>query len=206
MEATVIHLGIYFNDKHVKETAKRGMNRTFEVNFHDSTTMQIQQWPEEIKILIQEKGPMGHQEIGQLFVGIPELARQANALDAKATWIPFSGHIYMNGDKADLPTTISGKLQVQVGWGHSESGEILAPPAPREDREVLPPDPMALLAGGGALNVRKFLAWMSDFQTDPNDPRNLDLINKRRGLQYDLLKKADFFRLNSLSRDIQFSV
>ena len=84
---------------------------------------------------------------------------------------------------------IRGKIFFRVGWGKTSDGVIMAPPNqwnPPSAQGVINDPLQEVLNVDGQIDPNKLEEWMTKHQIDPNDPANVELMDRvteaRKGL------------------------
>ena len=194
LKKTKIFAKIFFNGKEVCLSAAKEMNDDFSVNFGQIFPLQIVQWPESLKVHIYEGSSIKSTQL--TVVSVP-LCDTSTTLDSvRMEKYPFESGLRVKHDHSGLGSgvefganidgskvqsrSIRGKLLTRIGWGKSTDGVIMAPMhwSPPVDKTPHDLDLNDLLNADGQVDPVRLEEWMTKNMIDPNDPANVDLMER----------------------------
>ncbi|TPX36153.1 hypothetical protein SmJEL517_g01415 [Synchytrium microbalum] len=170
----------------------------------------VKEEPEKLRIAMFESGTFGDTFVCELLPPLPPPAQTALSRGRARTELPFSGrpykiHTHLKPTRTpDLAPAAGpnmeerctkGVISVGLCWGVGPDGQSLGPSESSRYRriwnrehdkqaQIAPLNALIAMPGlGGQGNVQQITDWISNARLDPNDPRNVDLLQFRELLQ-----------------------
>uniref|UniRef100_A0A3P8UI20 Coiled-coil and C2 domain containing 2A n=1 Tax=Cynoglossus semilaevis TaxID=244447 RepID=A0A3P8UI20_CYNSE len=211
---------ILYNDKEVSRTDSRCLNTDFRVHFGQIFNLKILNCPHSINLQVFEESGSSCSLLAQVFVPVPDSSVLTGGVPLEEIEFSCNQRVMFDheGVGSDVPLSFeadggkritlltSGKLSCCVSWGVGEDDVPLAPPASQRHSGTHSGrlDAVSYIGASGLYDMKKIADWATQSRLDPNDPKNVSIMQLLKVASSGEVTAPDYFRLEQLQEEFNF--
>ncbi|KAM9761680.1 coiled-coil and C2 domain-containing protein 2A isoform 3-T3 [Menidia menidia] len=217
-----LFIKILYNDKEVSRTDSVSLSADFRVHFGQIFNLKILNCPQSINLQVFEEVGLSCTLLAQVFVPVPEPSVVSGSVPLEEFEFSSNQRVMFDheGVGSDVPLSFeadgsnkvilltSGKLSCCVSWGIGEDDVPLAPPVSQHSggkhSGMSRLDAVTYIGASGLYDMKKIGEWATQSRLDPNDPKNIAIMQLLKVASSGEVIAPDYFRLEHLQEEFNF--
>ncbi|XP_065174860.1 coiled-coil and C2 domain-containing protein 2A-like [Sycon ciliatum] len=225
---------VMIDEREAGQSRSKCVEQDFVIHFNDSINTYPGRWPGSVVLQVVEDSYLQSRQISEVFLPVPsrhvsvetataqriEFSAERRVSPSMLTAVG-SGSVSVPVVQANTSTEemqyevrellTSADIHLVCGWNVDPiTGRTAAPPEfdEEEDNESKKHhhgDAIGALGMAGIVDAKKLASWIDEARLDPNDPRNLDLLQSVKEYTAQGKNALHSFRLSALERSTHFA-